>query len=280
MRSLARLPVAFALSVAVMISCLVPPAHAADPGKVDAFLKVTGFDVALESIRLSADSAPLMLGIDASMFGSEWSRLVREIFDTDVMLTMGSDILTETLDDDVLEHASAFYASDLGQRLVAAENASHMKKDDAAKSEGGKAIIAGLKRIGSPRLALLERLNAASNVEDSSIRAMQEVQIRFLMAAANAGVIKLQMEEPDLRAAIRAQEQDMRASVKANALANAAYTYQAFSDAEIAAYASALEHPKMQEVYALMNAVQFEIMANRYEAVAQRLSTMQPSQDL
>ena len=36
----------------------------------------------------------------------------------------------------------------------------------------------------------------------------------------------------------------------------------------------------MQEVYALMNAVQFEIMANRYEVVAQRLAGMQPSQEL
>ncbi|EEB84613.1 conserved hypothetical protein [Roseobacter sp. GAI101] len=72
----------------------------------------------------------------------------------------------------------------------------------------------------------------------------------------------------------------MRATIKANALASSAYTYQAFSDAEIEAYAEALEHPTMQEVYALMNAVQFEIMANRYEAVAQRLAGMQPSQDL
>ena len=72
----------------------------------------------------------------------------------------------------------------------------------------------------------------------------------------------------------------MRTSIKANALANAAFTYQAFSDDEMTTYAAALENPKMQEVYALMNAVQYEIMANRYEAVAARLSGMQPSQDL
>ena len=63
-------------------------------------------------------------------------------------------------------------------------------------------------------------------------------------------------------------------------MAGAAYTYQAFSDEEVLAYAKALEDPQMQKVYALMNAVQFEIMANRYEQVAQRLGNMQPSQDL
>ena len=63
-------------------------------------------------------------------------------------------------------------------------------------------------------------------------------------------------------------------------MAGSAYTYQAFSDDEVLTYAQALEDPKMQKVYALMNAVQYEIMANRYEAVAQRLAGMQPSQDL
>jgi hypothetical protein len=268
------------LAAAVWMTGFAGPSSAADRARVDAFLEVTGFGVALESIRLSADSAPDMLGIDANDFGSEWSRLVREVFDTDVMLQMGSDILTQTLSDDTLEHAAAFYASDLGKRLVTAENASHMNEDGAAKSEAGAAILSGLQRVNPARVALLEQLNAASDVEDSSIRAIQEVQIRFLMAAAGAGVIRLQMEEPDLREAVRSQEAEMRVSIKQNALEGSAYTYQAFSDDEVLAYAQALEHPKMQEVYALMNAVQYEIMANRFEAVAQRLAGMQPSQDL
>ncbi len=280
MRSVFRLPRTLIMAATLAMMGLFSTAHAADPARVDAFLEVTGFDVALESIRLSADTAPQMLGIDAAAFGSEWSRLVREVFETDVMLQMGSEILTETLSDDALEHAAAFYATDLGQRLVAAENASHMKEDDAAKSEAGTAIVEGLERIGSPRIDILKRLNAASDVEDSSIRAIQEVQIRFLLAAANAGVIKLQMEEPDLRESVRGQSAQMREAIKQNAVTSAAYTYQAFSDDEVLEYAIALEHPKMQHVYALMNAVQYEIMANRFEAVAQRLGGMQPSQDL
>jgi hypothetical protein len=259
---------------------LMTPAQAADPERLDAFLEVTGFDVALESIRLSADSAPQMLGLEAEDFGSEWQRLVREIFATEIMHDMARDILGATLSDDLLNHAAGFYASDLGARLVKVENASHMEEDDDLKSDSGEQIVAGLVRIGSPRVEILKRLNAASDTEDNAIRAIQEVQVRFLMAAAGAGVIELRMEEPDLREALRNQEGEMRTSIKANALANAAFTYQAFSDAEMTDYAAALENPMMQEVYALMNAVQYEIMANRYEAVALRLSGMQPSQDL
>ena len=264
----------------VLVHLMAQPVRAAEEERLEAFLEVTGFDVALESIRLSADSAPRMLGFEAEDFGSEWSRLVGEVFDTDLMHDMALDILGRTLDDEMLTHAADFYASDLGKRLVAVENDSHLEEDDALKSESGTAILEGLRGIDSPRVGILERLIAASDVEDSSIRSIQEVQVRFLMAAAAAGVIELRMDEADLRESLRTQEEQMRESIKANALSNAAYTYQAFSDDELAAYADALAHPKMQKVYALMNAVQYEIMANRFEEVAQRLSNMQPSQDL
>lgn len=268
------------LLIPALILALTLPARAADPVRLKAFLEVTGFDVALDSIRLSADSAPAMLGMSPDDFGSEWSRLVEEVFASDIMREMGTEILAQTLSDDLLTHGAEFYASDLGQRLVAAENKSHMSEDSEAKQADGRAIIDGLVRIGSPRVALLQRLNAASAVEDNAVKAMQEVQVRFLMAAASAGVVELQLEEADLRLLLQSQEGQMRQAIAANALAGSAYTYQAFSDAEVTAYAQALEHPNMQEVYALMNAVQYEIMANRFEAAAQRMSGLQPSQDL
>jgi hypothetical protein len=256
------------------------PVRAATEAEVEEFLEVTGFDVALESIRLSADSAPEMLGLDAQAFGSEWSRVVREVFDTELMHDMALEILGNTLEDELLTHAVDFYDSELGQRLVEVENRSHMVEEDGLKSESGEQIIAGLVRIGSPRVEILTRLNDASDAEDGSLNAIQEVQVRFLVAAAAAGVIELQMDEADLRETLKAQQEEMRTAIRANALANAAYTYQAFSDEEVAAYAEALEHPQMQEVYTLMNAVQYEIMANRFEEVAGRLSQMQPSQEL
>jgi hypothetical protein len=276
-RQILMIPVAV-----VMLGASALAASAETPEKEDleAFLEVTGFDVALESIRLSADAAPQMLGLQAEDFGSEWKRLVSEVFETELMHDMAIDILGKTLSDDLLTHAADFYASDLGQRLVVVENSSHMVEEDGLKEESGGQIIAGLKGIGSPRVAILERLNDASGSEDTSLRSIQEVQIRFLLAAAGAGVIELQMDEPDLREAMKSQEPELRQNLRQSALEGAAYTYQAFSDAEMVAYAEALENPKMVKVYGLMNAVQYEIMANRFEAVADRLRVMQPSQDL
>lgn len=267
-----------ALTVSLLLIPLSAAAQSND--RLEAFLKVTGFDVALESIKLTASTAPGMIGVDANEFGIQWTRLVDEVFDVEEMHNMAIDILAETLEDDLLDHAVDFYTSDLGERLVVVENASHMKEDDELKQESGQAIVAGLVRLGSPRLEELKRLNAASGSEDASIHAIQEVQVRFLMAAAAAGVIELRMDEEDLRESLKRQEGEMRRSMQVSGLAASAYTYQAFSDEEVSAYADALEHPKMQKVYALMNAVQFEIMADRYEAMANGMRNLQPSQEL
>ena len=268
------------LVLALTLTLLPRVADAADRDRLEAFLEVTGFDVALESIRLSARDAPQMLGLQAEDFGTEWTRLTSEVFDTDLMHELALDILEKTLSDDLLTHASEFYASDLGQRLVVAENASHMKEEDELKTESGAAIIAGLASIDSPRLEYLARMNAASDSAGTAVRAIQEIQVRFLTAAAAAGVIELQLEEEDLRELLSRDEEALEASIAESAMTGAAYTYQSFSDEEVLAYAEALEHPKMREVYDLMNAVQYEVMANRFEALAVEMQDLQPSQEL
>ena len=252
----------------------------ADRTRIEAFLNVTGFDVALDSIRLSAESAPSMLGLDSNDFGFQWTQMANEVFASEIMHDLAVELLSETLSDELLDHATGFYATDLGTRLVVVENSSHLEEDDDLKTESGEAIIDGLIRIGSPRVEILKRMNAASDSAGNAIRAIQEVQVRFLMAAAGAGVIELQLDEPDLRELLRTNEPELRISLQTSALSGSAYTYQAFSDEEIEAYTQALEHPEMKEVYNLMNAVQYEVMADRYEALAQRMSNLRPSEEL
>lgn len=268
------------LLLAFALVAVPGPAQAADRARIEAFLNVTGFDVALDSIALSAASAPLMLGAEPDDFGSDWERLTAQVFDVTVMRSLATDILEATLSDTALTHAAGFYASDLGQRLVTAENASHMMEDSDAKQQSGTRIIAALVADGSPRLELIKRMNRAVNNADSSVQALQEIQIRFLLAASAAGVIDLKMDGDELRAMMKSQEGDMRRAIQTSALAGAAFTYRDFSDAEIEAYAEALEHPDMRQVYELLNAVQYEIMANRFEVLASRMADLHPSQDI
>ena len=259
---------------------LAPAAQAAERGKVAAFLEVTGFDVALDSIALSAENAPQMLGLSAGDFGSNWTRLSQSVFDQDEMRELALDILTETLEDEALSHAAAFYASDLGQRLVLAENASHLVEEGDTKQVAGQRIIADLVKTGSKRVALYHRMSKAIDAAGAGLKAIQQIQFRFLMAANAAGVIELKLDADGLRALQRAQEAEMRMALRASNLAASAYTYQSFSEAEVEAYVEALETPLMQQVYELLNAVQFEITANRFEALAFRMKELGQGEDI
>ncbi len=270
----------FIVTTFTALSLFSASLSAAERERIEAFLTTTGFDVALESIAFASASAPEMLGIDPKGFGSDWSRLTNEVFDTGEMHETAVQILEQTLSDDALTHAVEFYASDLGQRLVVAENASHMNEDDEAKQLEGQAIVADLIKEGSMRVEDLKRMNRAIDSSGTSLRALQEIQLRFLLAASASGVIELNLDGDQLREMMKRNEPGMRQALQLSALAGAAYTYQDFSDEEVIAYADALEQPLMQEVYELLNAIQYEIMAMRFEVLAARMAELHPAQDI
>ncbi len=259
------------------VVCAVGPARAADRDRLEAFLEVTGFGVALDSIALAAADAPAMLGLTASDFGISWSQLAGEVFDTGTMREMGLELLSGTLDDAALNHAADFYASDLGQRLVMVENAAHLREDDEAKRAEGEALLA---EMDETRIDVLAAMGVAIDSDGTGVKAVQEIQLRFLLAASYAGVLGYEIDEAALRAVLAEGEAELRAALEISALANAASTYQALSTEDLRAYVAALEHPLMQQVYALMNAVQYEIMANRFEVLAVRMADLQPAQEL
>jgi len=268
------------LTCLIAIALVPQTSRAADRDRIVAFLNVTGFDVALDSIALAAASAPQMLGADERDFGSEWERISTEVFDTAVMRDLALQILEQTLSDDLLSHAAGFYATDLGQRLVAAENDSHLLRDDGPKQAEGTKIVSDLVSEGSPRVQVILRMNRAIDASGQSLRALQEIQLRFLLAASAAGVVDLQMDEEQLRQMFRSQEPELRQMLQKSAMAGAAFTYRDISDADLDAYVQALEQPEMKQVYELLNAVQYEVMANRFEVLAGRMADLRPSQDL
>ncbi|MEL6610285.1 MAG: DUF2059 domain-containing protein, partial [Pseudomonadota bacterium] len=240
---------------ALMVTAtLALPAAAADRAKIEAFMQITGFDVALDSMRLSAGQAPMMLGLSEDNFGEDWTRLADEVFASEALQSDALDILEQTMDDEMLTHAAEFYASDLGQRLVEAENAAHMDDSDASDTLGEELTVELLEQE-SPRIQYFRDMSTAIGSIDNSIRSITEVQVRFLMAASSAGLLEREFEEADLRGMLMSRADEMRQSMIVGSVTNAVYTYREFSDDEMKAYLDALEHPLMQRVYELMNAV-------------------------
>lgn len=244
------------------------------------FLQVTGFDEALNSIAFSAGQAPSIIGMDARSYGASWDRFTKEIFDPAHMRDTAIGILQDQLSPDAMKFAMDFYGSPLGQDLVRAENAAHSVVDSEVSLEAGMRIVSLLVRDSDPKLALLRRMGQAVDAGGVAVQAIQDVQLRFVFAAVDAGLITLQVDPSKLREEFTADQVSLRLALAESALAQNAYTYQGFTLAELTDYAAALEHPLMQTVYALLNAVQYEIQAERFEALAVRMAEYESGEDL
>lgn len=258
---------------------MVSTSQAADEKDIREFLEVTGFDVAIASIQQGAMAGPALTGEDPDVFGRQWTKLAEEIFNPDEMVSEAVEMIGAIMPDDLLAHGAAFYGSTLGQRLVEVENESHMA-DDAEKYAEGEKITADLLDQDSIRIQVFREMGNAIGSTDTAIRSIVEIQVRYLMAAVAAGVSDFNISEEDLRLMLMEQSGEMRRNIEVNTLVANAYAYRDLSDEELIDYLSALQNPKMGQVYEILNAVQYQIMADRYETLATRLAELQPEQEL
>ena len=273
-----RFFIALCFNFLLIISAVVP-SSAADRNAIETFMKVTGFDVSLESMRISASDAPAMLGLDAADFGVSWKRIADELFEPESLKNDAVGILQQALSENVLVHASEFYASELGIRLVKAENLSHFEDSDQKKIDG-ELILAELVDRSSPQPQYFREMADSIGALESGIRSFREVQVRFIMAAMAAGLIDRQIDEADLRSMLAQQDAEIKTNMLQSLIIANSYTYRNFTDLEIAQYRDALATDEMKEVYELMNAIHFALMADRYEQMALKMVKLHPLQEL
>ena len=273
-----RFFIALCFNFLLIISAVVP-SSAADRNAIETFMKVTGFDVSLESMRVSASDAPAILGLDAADFGVSWKRIADELFEPESLKNDAVGILQQALSENVLVHASEFYASELGIRLVKAENLSHFEDSDQKKIDG-ELILAELLDRSSPQPQYFREMADSIGALESGIRSFREVQVRFIMAAMGAGLIDRQIDEADLRSMLAQQDAEIKTNMLQSLIIANSYTYRNFTDLEIAQYRDALATDEMKEVYELMNAIHFALMADRYEQMALKMVKLHPLQEL
>ncbi|MEJ2036650.1 MAG: DUF2059 domain-containing protein [Maritimibacter sp.] len=254
-------------------------ALAAERADYQEFLQVTGFDVAITSMQQDAMAGPGIAGDAPNAFGAQWTALAQKVFDPDEMLSRTVDMMEAILPDDLLNYAVDFYASDLGQRLVEAENSSQGLSTEE-RQDAGKRILDELAESNPDRIADYQAMMDAIGGVDATLRAVSEVQVRYLMAAAGAGAIELGLSEPELREIIAQQAPELRNYMTEASLVGAAFTYRDMTDEDVAAYRATLEDERMGHVYEILNGIQYEVMAERYEELAAGLTDLSPLQDL
>ena len=90
----------------------------------------------------------------------------------------------------------------------------------------------------------------------------------------------MRFDEVDLRAMLAQQDDEVRQAMADNLIVANAFTYRDFTDREMEIYRDALAMPQMMEVYELMNAIHFTIMADRFERMALEMVNLTPTQEL
>jgi hypothetical protein len=133
---------------------------------------------------------------------------------------------------------------------VTAENESHGLEFEDREAEGAR-LAKALSARGSPQPQYFLDMAESIGYVGATIKAYREVQVRFLMAASLAGLIDQQFDEVDLRAMLAQLDDEVRRAM-----------------------------PQMMEVYELMNAIHFTIMADRFERMALEMVNLTPTQEL
>jgi len=162
---------------------------------------------------------------------------------------------------------------------VTAENESHGLEFEDREAEGAR-LAQVLSARGSPQPEYFLDMAESIGYVGATIKAYREVQVRFLMAASLAGLIDQRFDEVDLRAMLAQQDDEVRRAMTENLIVANAFTYRDFTDSEIEIYRDALAMPQMMEVYELMNAIHFTIMADRFERMALEMVNLTPTQEL
>lgn len=266
-------------AVAVAAICFGAALVAADRETSREFLEVTGFDVAITSMQEGAMNGPGIAGADPDAFGSEWVRLSKQVFEPDAMIEDTLDMMEAIMPQDLVDHGMAFYGSDLGQRLVEAENAAHVVSDDRQMAEG-EMIVTELADENPARIEEYRKMTTAIGGVEQSTRAIIEIQVRYTMAAMAAGATDFQYSEDELREILSQQSGQLENAIATSGVFGSAYVYQDFTDEEVVAYREALEDPQMRQVYEILNGIQYEIMGDRYEKLAARLAELTPQTDI
>lgn len=266
-------------AVAVAAICFGAALVAADRETSRDFLEVTGFDVAITSMQEGAMNGPGIAGADPDAFGSEWVRLSEQVFDPDAMIEDTLDMMEAIMPQELVDHGMDFYGSELGQRLVEAENAGHGVSNERQMAEG-EMIVTRLADENPDRIEEYRKMSAAIGGVEQSTRAIIEIQVRYMMAAMAAGASDIQYSEAELREILSQQSDQLANAISTSGIFGSAYVYQSFSDEEVEAYRKALEDPQMQQVYEILNGIQYEIMGDRYETLAARLADLSPQTDI
>lgn len=232
---------------AVMVPAALAETPAPADQKTEALRPEVG--VLMETMRI-ADIVEILReeGIDygrtleADMFpgagGAGWEATVGLIYDGARMQDAFGQSLNAALEGqgEATEAARAFFASDLGQKVLDLEIEARRALLDDATEEAAKVAWEEMASEGGPRVDLLEQFVAANDLVESNVMGALNSNLAFYRGMAEGGAFGDEMTEEQMLSDTWAQEPDIRAQTEGWIYPYLALAYGPLSDGELQQY--------------------------------------------
>ena len=227
-----------AVLLAATMALALPFQAVADPARVDSLIDATRLTEVLGVMREEGLSYAESLEADlfAGQGGRAWMGEADRIHALDRSLADMRGSLTETLIEDTIDPAIAFFASPLGQKIVAAELSARAamldKEVDAIASEVSAEKIAA----NDPRIDALRRFIEANDLIESNVVGGLNSNFAFYRGLVDGGAFEGDITESQMLAEVWEQEAALRVSSEEWLLSYLGLAYSALNDAELEAY--------------------------------------------
>ncbi|WP_169052262.1 DUF2059 domain-containing protein [Tabrizicola sp. YIM 78059] len=224
------------------------PAQSEAPSRAtEALLEALRLDELLAVMREEglAQAGTLQADMFPSGGGTEWVRALDGIYDVSRLRKGFAAAIEAELggNPEILSEILAFYATDLGQRVVLLEiEARRAFLDEAAEDA---ARVAADKRRASrdPRAGQLERFIAAGDLVEMNVAGALSGNLAFMTGMNDSGAYGDGLPRDQLMQDVWGQEDQIRAETRSWLEAYLGLAYQPLDDAELDVYIAFMESP-------------------------------------
>lgn len=191
---------------------------------------------------MRAESRENALGIDEDLLGgtggAAWRVAVDQIYDPAKLRASFDRALDDALDDAPQARAemSRFFASPLGQRVVALEIAARRALLDPATETATQSLWDQAFSDSTPRAAQIERFAQSNDLIESNVMGAMNSNLAFYQALSAAGAFEEALPEEEMLAQVGSQEAEIRSETADWLYPFLLLAYQPLSDSELDQY--------------------------------------------
>jgi hypothetical protein len=230
---------AAAVAVAAASIALAPlSARAEVSPEVEALMQAMDMEGLFEVMHLEGQDYGDML--EDELFtdrgGAAWDAVVSQTYDPTVMYDRFAARFSDELQGVEIAPITAFFASDLGQRIVNYEISARRALLEEGIEEAAEETWRELAETGDPRLAMVEEFVTVNDLVESNVMGAMNANLAFYGGLLDGNAFPRQMSEEMVLADVWGQEEMIREDTTEWVHSYLLMAYQPLSDADLRAY--------------------------------------------